>query len=307
MRHQRRLRALSLITDGGCILEPYGEIDLTHFSEIQSFTWRGINRGEDFQSLGNFFKANSKNLKTLNLDLVNWAEAERTWYNFERAIHGGFRPCPDNFFARKILGIQGAGNVFFQCLENLSLSAMSCRSVGSEMMQVFNFSNLRTLKLWNCCSSLTLLEEFVKTTQAPRLRSFELVAGVLYRASELERAGKEHHVIARFLSSFHGLEDLSLVLTDFEPQIPEDRDAILFNGILNHSPTLRRLTVHTRLLDIDYYSIESGDTPWCEQRDLLYRGTNLSYIGTGGSPSQLVNSFFTFPFRGIKHNRAWHC
>ena len=170
MRHQRRLEALSLTTDGGCILEPYGEVDLTHFSEIQSFTWRGINRGEDFQSLGNFFKANSKNITTLNLDLVNWIEAERTWYNFERALHGGFRPCPDNSFATKVLGIQGKGNVFFQSLESLSLSAVSCTSVGSKMIQVFNFSNLRTLKLRNCSSSLTLLEEFVKMAQAPRLR-----------------------------------------------------------------------------------------------------------------------------------------
>jgi hypothetical protein len=234
--------------------------------------------------------------------LVNWIEAERTWYNFERAIQGGFRACPDNFFARKVLGLQGKGNLFFQSLENLSLSAVSCTSVGSEMIQVFNFGNLRTLKLWNCFSSLTLLEEFVEIAQAPRLRSFELVTGVVYRASELERTGEQHHVIARFLNSFHGLEDLSLILTDFVPQIPEDRDAVLFNGILNHSPTLRRLAVHTRLLDIDYYSAQSGNTPWCEQRDLLYKSTNLSYIGIGGLPSQLVNSFL-FPFYSIKHTR----
>ena len=56
--------------------------------------------------------------------------------------------------------------------------------------------------------------------------------------------------MARFLGAFHGLEDVSLMLTQ-----PVNWDVII-KGILNHESTLRRLTIHDR--DIDY-NTDSGE------------------------------------------------
>jgi hypothetical protein len=288
--HQKRLETLSLITDGGCNADLLGVLDLTEFSRIQSFTWRGLNRGDDFWSLGKFVNANAKGIKTLSLDLVDWEKAENTWYDFQRAMLGGFPDHPDNFFARKVLEVQrGEENILFQSLNSLLLSAVSFELAEPEMMYAFNMCNLSTLRLWNCPSCLILLEDLIGMAKNIRLKSFELVIDPTCLASHTELGEREEgDIVARFLNAFHGLEDLSLMLT-----LPVNWD-VIFKGILNHVSTLRRLTIHNRDFHLEDFSCKDGSIPWSDQKGILFKDPRLSYIGTSGSPSQLVG-LFHFP------------
>jgi hypothetical protein len=259
--------------------------DMTQFDSLQSFTWRGI-RGDGFDALSEFVKADRRALTTLQLDFVDWIRVEAAWNDHQRVTRKGSPPGPENFFARDVLHVHGGHEkTMFPSLTTLELSAVSFASAEPEMMHAFNIRNLRRLKLWNCPSSLVLLNKIVDRAQTPRLRSFELVLDLDCVRSHLELEGEMELPVARFLHAFHGLEDLSIML----PQ-PIAWD-IIIRGIWHHRLTLRRLTLHDRDIDSDEDSVVDGDIPWNDERHILYRDTRLNYIGTSGSLPHLVRHF----------------
>lgn len=289
--NQKHLRTLSLATDPTCTAEALDVVDLTQFDNLQSFTWRGV-RGDDFDSLSDFAKADRRALTILQLDFINWVRVEKTWNDYQRAIFNRSILGSDNFFARDVLHIHGGnGKVIFPSLITLELSAVSFASAEPEMMYAFNICNLRRLKLWNCPSSLVLLDKIVDRAQIPRLKSFELVLDLDCVHSHLGLEGEIELSVARFLHAFQGLEDLSIML----PR-PVAWD-IVIKAIWHHRLTLRRLTLHYRDIDSDEDSDVDGDIPWNDQRLILYKDTGLSYIGTSGSLPQLVKRFL--PSRSV--------
>jgi hypothetical protein len=294
--YQKGLETLSLLTDGDCGTQTDGIIDLIQFCDIRSFTWRGINRRDHFMSLARFIENNVTGLVTLALDFVSWNKVEKTWRSYELRMGGNVPQFSDNFFARKVLGIQPGGERgLFRSLKNLFLSSVSFGAAVPEMIYAFNLSNLKTLTLRNCPYSLELLKGIVKNAHSLRLKSFELVIGLECRCFELEVA-QQYDIVARVLKSFSGLEDLSLMLEDLHYRLtpPRDWDATLVEGVLNHYSTLKRLVIHTgpSYLGLGGY-IEEGDDdiPWSEQRDDLYRSGTLNCIGTTGLPSKLVSPY----------------
>jgi hypothetical protein len=263
--------------------EVWDMLDLIQFDSLQSFTWRGI-RGDGFDALSEFVKADRRALTTLQLDFVDWIRVEKAWNYHQRATRRRSPPGPDNIFARDILHIHGGHDkTFFPSLTTLELFAVSFASAGLEMMH--NMRNLRRLKLWNCPSSLILLNKNVDRAQTPRLKSFELALDIDCVHSHLGLEREVELPVARFLHAFDGLEDLSIML----PQ-PTTWD-IVIRGVWRHRLTLTRLTLHDRDIDSDEDSVVDGDIPWNEQRHILHRDTRLSYIGTSGSLPQLVRPF----------------
>lgn len=283
--YQKCLRKLSLHTDPECRAEALDVLDLTQFDSLQSFAWRGI-RGDGFDALSQFVKADRRALTTLQLDFVNWVRAEKAWNDHRRATHTRLPPGPGNFFARDILHIHSRNeNPIFPSLTTLELGAVSFVSAAPEMIHAFNMHNLTRLNLWNCPFSLFLLNKIVDTAQTPRLKSFELAVDIDCVHSHLGLEGQMELPIARFLCAFDGLEDLSIML----PQ-PLAWD-IIIRAVWHHRITLTRLTLHDRDIDSDEDSIIDGDIPWSEQRQTLHRDTRLSYIGTSGTLPQLVRPF----------------
>ncbi|KAF7909783.1 uncharacterized protein EAF01_003501 [Botrytis porri] len=97
LRKQNQIESLSLVTDTWCHLnngikqtnrtipKPIG------FTSLQSISWRGIHSRSDFSALQGALQANSKHLKTLELDLAKWMSAEfdyhyKSW-NHDKSQH----------------------------------------------------------------------------------------------------------------------------------------------------------------------------------------------------------------------------
>lgn len=285
------LQSLSLITDGSCSADLFDNVDLTHFKHLRSLSWRGISRGDHFWSLGQFIRENSagvEGLKSITLDLVDWWKAERSWHDHQSAILGGYPPGRENFFARRVLGVHPEEEtVLFKSLESLSLFAVSFGFAESGFIQAFNMNNLRSLKLWNCPSSLTMLDGHFGENGNLNLTSFELVMDTTCLGSymgvseEDEEGGKT----VNFINGFCGLKDLFLML-------PPPTDWKLVGGaILNHRLTLERLVLHDRGMDPDANEVADGEISWRNVRDILCRSKRLSCLGTNIPISQLVRPY----------------
>jgi hypothetical protein len=105
LKNQNRINTVSLMTDRGCgtNMDMKYFVDLAHFKELRSLTWRGLSRVEDFESVGKCIAANGRQLISLTLDLLEWGTAQWTWVDgFSRRIGERIR-CPDNFFASTLL------------------------------------------------------------------------------------------------------------------------------------------------------------------------------------------------------------
>jgi len=101
---QTRVENISLITDPGCgIFDTQLYMDLAGFTKLQSLTWRGLSRFEDFESVRKCIMTNGERMKSLTLDLINWTNSRTAWMlGFrQRVEHHPKRP--DNFFASALV------------------------------------------------------------------------------------------------------------------------------------------------------------------------------------------------------------
>lgn len=216
LKRQKRIQSVSLITDGRCPTFSYVEyVDLNLFIDMQSLSWKGLNRGDRFDSLKNFIKlqTGARRLRSLTLDLIKWTWAESGWYAHQRATIGGYPHSPENFFATGILGIKPGRELHvFESLKSLRLVGVAFSPFENELVYAFNMTNLSTLQLRNCPASLELLHTILNKDITVKLKSFELAIDwdCLHHYGDFEDLHAE--VIFRFLASFQGLEDLFLML-----------------------------------------------------------------------------------------------
>ena len=256
------------------------------FEELQTLSWRGVGTFGDFDAIKKCIAAHRDTLTSLTLNLISWERAARTW----RKTLAWQSPMPtttQNFFASNVLGVQpGQAIERLPSLERLSLAAVSFRSVPMEMACAFNFAGLRELELWHCPYSLRLLGalvEFVSMT----LKSFKFTID----SDPGSQPGSCDAIVARFLKSFQGLEQLHLML-------PTPIDwGVLCSGVTKHSSTLRHVVAHTRTEA--YLNIRNEDPSrdddfdrniaWSDDIARLLRGVNLVGIGLSIQPSVLVS------------------
>ncbi|KAF2174564.1 hypothetical protein K469DRAFT_756695 [Zopfia rhizophila CBS 207.26] len=129
LKQQTRIETISIITDGACgtNFETQYFVDLTPLTNLQSLSWKGLQRFDDFNSVGKFLSLNGNGVKALTLDLLDWEKAESIWFNqYKRRDRG---PIQDSFFAKKVLGVtSGEKKTLLQSLEDLSLLALSFES-----------------------------------------------------------------------------------------------------------------------------------------------------------------------------------
>lgn len=284
---QNQIRSLTLKTAGMCNMNMEGgaPLHLSNFKNLRSFSWAAPRSAEDFEAIQGVLRANSDHLEELCLDLVDWIEADDSWFT-DRAVWTGPRSL--NFFAQDILELSSRDEekkVLLPSLRDLTLSAVSFRSVPKKLACAFNFSGLRSLKLRNCPCTRSLLEVLINPNQVIKLTSLELLLG----EDEWDDPHAEMDPVKPFLESFEGLEELSLLIAD--PMGVEDD---YWSPIFHHQRTLKKLVYHERAIDID------EDSPTFELiRDMEIIGGNsgqygnfdelkLECIGLSGNPRFMV-------------------
>jgi hypothetical protein len=262
---------------------------------MQSLSWKGLNRGDHFDCLARFFKeqAGAQELRSLELDLVNWTRADSGWYSHQRATLGGFPPRPDNFFATSILGVQPDQEiVLFQSLEALQLTGVAFSPFEKELSHSFNTMNLTTLQLRNCPASFELLGAILEQGITMKVKSFELAIDWECLHHYQDFVGGQEDVVYRFLDYFQGLEDLFLLLTQ-----PIEW-YLVANSIVNHQTTLKRLVVHERKSPEGGAISVDGGIPWDNSGELLFHESKLRCFGTGGPISEMVSFDTCFKLLG---------
>jgi hypothetical protein len=256
-------------------------VDLTPCTNLQSLSWRGIAHLNDFDTVRKCLVLNIKTIKHLILDLIDWTSAEHIWFRSYRWDRDNktFRSMPDNFFARKVLGIfEDKTPILLESLQSLTLSALSFSVSPTEMAHAFNMSNLHTLKLFNCPYSLDLLLKLAnQTNDLIKCKSFELV---LTTAGSLDWDETTENAVSAFLQAFHGLEDLYLMLPE------TTKWKIILESILYHEDTLQRLVLHN---DGTYYG--GPPLPVTCLRQICH-AKSLSCMGLAASMENVVCRYF---------------
>ena len=215
LNKQTGITSLSLITDRsyGTNIETQDFVELAELTELQSFAWRRLSKFAFCQSIASFISTNGEQLKSLVLDLIDWTTPGEIC--FLGVGHSRTNPTmvQENHLAGKHLSIQkGEKKEMLPSLEHLSLSAVSFKSFKVELNPTLCMNKLRTLKLRNCPHSIGLLEVLSGSDRSTVLRSFELLIDEFCMRMEGRRMDPCDDAVARFLKSFHGLEDIFLSL-----------------------------------------------------------------------------------------------
>ena len=233
-QQQRRLESISLVTDPCCKTNQKGNnrLDLSHFQHLLELSWIGLHSNDDMIALEACLRENSQHLRSLTLSSIGWRMAGCCSRHVDQ--NNG---CPArDFFASYVLGIcEGSEPVVFSALRSLCLSSLSFKGAFNKWSSALKVENLRELKLWDCRGTLHLLNRLVDTKQAINLISLEIV---VLGFSQNTNSPSLHN----FLQTFTGLEALYLIL-------PFSDWDLTIKGVMRHRETLRRLVLHSRILD----------------------------------------------------------
>jgi hypothetical protein len=148
------------------------------------------------------------------------------------------------------------------------------------MVRALNMTGLRTLKLWNCPSCIDLLKAIIDANETMNLTTFELVIGLDCHAQSCSPLRGADLVIALFLTTFRGLEDIYIMVLDLEWDV-------IMEGVRKHDATLRRLVTYNSW-GVKYGDSLDGDGKWQNGMEVLHQCRTLVGVGTCMSPSALV-------------------
>jgi hypothetical protein len=173
--------------------------------------------------------------------------------------------------------------VVFPGLKIASLSAVSFLRAKAELAQALNLSQLRTLKLRNCRGTNDRLTMLADSSETLHLTSFELTKSRRYLDDW------ELMPLVRFLESFQGLEELSLLCDGTRDPLIEEG----WRSILHHCSTLKRFVHHQREVELDHeykvITIYQHDlSEWYVQIMDLVLKTSLDCIGFCCSPKDML-------------------
>jgi hypothetical protein len=266
-------------------MEGMNPLDLSKFVRVTKFSWIGIQSKADFESLRTCLRLNALHLKTLNLNLIAWEKADELGFtDHSRFVGDGKRS--KNFFATDTIGPeQNKPGLSFPSLESLSLSEVPFKSAINELHSAFDFSALRTLRLWNCSGALDLLERLIGSQQTIRLSSLEIVVHPEHATY------MEDELASKFLQAFTGLEDLYLSLPALDWRLIADSAA-------GHISTLKRVVFHGRDIevndDLDYFEVCDGSVEWSAEMGALLVRANCDVVGIGNPPDFMVSTPMKF-------------
>ena len=163
----------------------------------------------------------------------------------------------------------------FPCLRDLSLYNVAFDRAIPEIVCALNFSELRTLKLWNCPCICQLLDAITKSDLAIRLMSFEVVADAF--------TSKEDPTVQLegFLQRFEGLEELFLMLKTAQW-------GTIARGILRHKSTLKRLVINERCFNNNDWEKCDRQICWPKELKTVLQETSLECLGISDTAATLV-------------------
>lgn len=218
-------------------------------------------------------KNNSKHLRKLRLDFVNWSEedSEEDSDEYEYGDSG-------SFFTSQVLQLSAhQDKMMLPALETLSLSAVSLKNAGKKLAHALDFSRLSSLILPHCPGSEEFLNAVIDSGQTIRLSSLEVTCGL--DDNDVALCG----ALLALLKSFQGLKDLFITLPAPVPTLDVRR------SMTHHKSTLTRFVCRERadLLDLSLLP-EDGVKLGRSGSHHPFAALNLECIGLGSTPQLLV-------------------
>ncbi|KAJ5642622.1 hypothetical protein N7490_006622 [Penicillium lividum] len=231
-QNQRRLRRLSLVTDGTCPSAQNGLEGLSDLPCLTTLEWEGLQHPMEVQSLRQCIDRNKQHLRTLSVGFVFSAVAQSLHWETLGLQGDADEPCMgDEKGSSKV--------VIAPHLRTLSLIKVSL-PLGLMSTESSIFCSLRALTLRDCPNQLHLLRSLSRSPTPMQLNFFEACFDFL-----LNEPGEDggFAIVSRFLCSFRGLEHLHLRLSNYLVT-----DAHIQDAIRGHLPTLKSLLYHERQL-----------------------------------------------------------
>lgn len=263
---------MSIITEHECgYAEDTGvwTVDLSPFTRLQSFAWRGMGSWEPFLAIGRHLKHHGKKLKSLTLDLIDIPT-----YTIRSSLGIDFADL-----LLQGLGCDGAIN--FASLKQLSLSMLPFDMHQEEIFSALNMVNLRALQLWNCPHTLELMAAIVASGRTMALTQLEIVIDAMNHHKQNAQRLLCDQTVASFLESFHGLQDLYLSLPG------PNQWSTLVQAMQAHEPTLRRLVTHQTVED-DQIGRDDDIEMWGDDLAFLHRFKAMEAVGLCIDAQELV-------------------
>lgn len=276
-KNQAQLQSLTLVTDGTC---PHacGRLDgLSKFSRLTTLGWEGIQHPAEVECLRKCIHQNRRHLSDLSVGFVSSATTRALrWKDFGS-------PWPAYVDDTKVNGSSPAAVPLLTALM-LSKVTLPPRLTTVDFSV---FCSLQSLTLRNCPNQLRLLHSLSTSHHPPQLKRFEACFDfLLYEPGEQQYSS----VVARFLCSFRGLQDLYLRLSNF----PESEFCIQ-DGIRHHQSTLKTLIYHERkLIPIDADGLFEDDRDvlpgWIIGLHNIVDLGQMTALGVCASPAATVSS-----------------
>ncbi len=221
------------------------DLALLAFPRLKRLSWIGLASDEDIATLSEVLVQRSRQLEEFQLDLLYHRGLEKDDFHYDSEGE------VDLLLTRNIVQIRGGvATVTFPALKALSLAGISFvraksmvreKKVLEAISTAFDFSSLRSLKLYHCEGWDSLLEHLTNSSHKLRLASLEIQTDYCDIVTS-RRAGD---TIAAFLRSFGSLKELSLYTAAHENTL----DICL--SALHHQDTLKRLVYHQRTINLD--------------------------------------------------------
>jgi hypothetical protein len=224
-------------------------LDFSSFPKLKRLSWVGYSSQHVIDAVAAAIRQTSHQLVEMSVDIG------------PRDVHGTTSISEhDAIFAKHILGLPERGIRKFVALKGLSLSRVSFTGNDTsdvadwssdyelihatrihpteQISNLFDFSVLRSLKLRLCPGWEELLEVLMNYPLPIKLVSLEIQSAISDEAEKSE-------IIAPFLESFEGLEDLFLQL-----RFPTASARwYIWRSALHHKKTLKRFVLQYRAID----------------------------------------------------------
>ncbi|KAI1327190.1 hypothetical protein F5Y16DRAFT_421045 [Xylariaceae sp. FL0255] len=220
---QKNIKSISLVTAAHHANDGYfgvnDTIDLSHFEALEHLSWTGFGHLDDYVRLEEIFDQCSQQLVSLHLDGLDVFRND--------PFKNGQDTLPT--FLPDSRPVQ---------LKRLSLGGLHLEGP-EKIIESLNFFQLQSLKIRSCFGWGHFLQTLSRQPKAVNLKKFAITALPSADIWEDHPENYTARIIADFLESFTGLEELAVSLEGW-PRMA----ALISKAALHHSKSLRRMVFH---------------------------------------------------------------
>ncbi|KAF9781044.1 hypothetical protein IL306_014524 [Fusarium sp. DS 682] len=252
------IRSLSFVTDPFCSRfnrwSRKPDLDLSAFHNLRRLSWKAP-MACLFDDIARLIQTNARHLEELDIELQSWSRDRES--REARIIHRENNPeewdktPASTVLARQMFGLQantsGASErAYFPNLRSLKFTRVPLRDeiTGKEVTaQSINLRSLSCLTLRMCPYWVPLLSNIIESQIPLKLKSLEILD--FYLITPHETAFRKTAVIADFITSFKGLEELFISNCGPTPALE------FWEHVAGHASTLKSFVYHQRIADQD--------------------------------------------------------